>query len=67
MTTEKIVETIKQCGQSIIDNAESIAGDYKFQTYLDIGIKIPVIDEEMPSINISAEFLPESYIEAKKG
>lgn len=25
MTTREIVETIKQCGQSIIDNAESIA------------------------------------------
>ena len=63
MTTEKIVETIKQCGQSIIDNAENIAGDYKFQTYLDISIKIPATNDEIASISIDTEFLPEGYFE----
>ena len=29
---EKWIEAIKDCGQSLIDNAEKIAGDYKFQT-----------------------------------
>ena len=63
MTTEKIVETIKQCGQSIIDNAERIAGDYKYQTYLEISIKIPATNDEIPCISINTEFLPEGYIE----
>ena len=63
MTTEKIVETIKQCGQSIIHNAERIAGGYGFQTYLDISIKIPEANDEIPCISINTEFLPEGYIE----
>ncbi len=63
MTTREIVETIKQCGQSIIDNAESIAGDYKYQTYLEISIKIPATNDGIASINIDTDFLPEGCFE----
>ena len=33
---EELIEHIKACGQSIIDNAEKIVGDYKFDagTYI---------------------------------
>ena len=64
MTTEQIVESIKQCGQSIIDNAASIAGDYRCQKYLNIDITIPVTPEgELPELRVTTEFYPEKWIE----
>ena len=27
---EKIIQNIEDCGQSLIDNAETIVGDYKY-------------------------------------
>ena len=29
---EKLIQNIKDCGQSLIDNAEKIANDYKYNT-----------------------------------
>lgn len=39
-TQETWVEAIKCCGQSLIDNAEEIAGDYEFETGVDITISL---------------------------
>ena len=61
MTTQEIIKNIKNCGQSLIDNAESIAGDYKYQTDLDIRITIPVTGE-WPEIEVSTVFLPEKAV-----
>ena len=30
LTREDIIQNIKDCGQSLIDNAETMVGDYKF-------------------------------------
>ena len=60
MTTEQIVNNIKRCGQSLIDNAECIAGNYKYQTDLDIHITIPVYNG-FPEIEVSTMFIPEEF------
>ena len=38
MSNEKFVEYIRQCGKSIMDNAEKIANSFDYQTELDKGI-----------------------------
>lgn len=37
---EKWIQAIKDCGQSLIDNAEKIAGDYDFQTSVYISMDL---------------------------
>ena len=64
MTTEQIVKTVKNVGQSIIDNAESIAGDYRYQTDLDIQVSIPVTGGSA-RVDVSTSFVPEKEIEDK--
>lgn len=61
MTTQEIIKRVKECGQSLIDNAESIAGDYKLQTDLDIYISIPVTGN-LPEIAVTSRFMPEKSI-----
>lgn len=62
MTTAQIVEAVKGCGQSLIHNAESIAGDYKYQTELEVYITIPVTGGT-PEIRVESVFLPETNVE----
>ena len=62
MTTEEIIKRVKECGQSLIDNAESIAGDYRFQTDLDIYVSIPVTGD-LPQISVTSNFIPEKSTE----
>ena len=64
MTTEQIIKTIKNVGQSIIDNAESIAGDYRYQTELNIDISIPVTGT-VARVDVSTSFVPEKEMEDK--
>ena len=62
---EEIIQNIKDCGQSLIDNAEKIVGDYKFMT--DLTITCHVSEKgHMPYINVSTEFLPEKFIEREE-
>lgn len=62
---EEIIQNIKDCGQSLIDNAEKIVGDYKFMT--DLTITCCVNERgHAPYINVDAEFLPENFIERNK-
>lgn len=62
---EEIIQNIKYCGQSLIDNAEKIVGDYKFMT--DLTITCYVNEKgNAPYINVSTEFLPENLIERAK-
>ena len=59
---EELVEHIKACGQSIIDNAEKIVGNYKF----DVGtyIELHVGDcNRQPYISVTKDFIPEKFIE----
>lgn len=57
-TTEDLVRIIRICGESIVSNAESIAGDFKYQTACDINIRIP-FDTGLPEIDVSNSFLPD--------
>ena len=61
------VEWLKACGKSIIDNAETIAGGYLYQTG-DLDVTITINDTEVPVIRVQQELLPELMVEqAKKG
>lgn len=57
---DDIIQEIKDVGQSIIDNAESIAGDYKYMTEFDIVCRFRFGD--MPTINVDTTFIPEKYV-----
>lgn len=65
---EELIQNIKDCGQSLIDNAESIANDYEHYNYrTDLTITCYVNERDRsPYINISTEFIPENWIERYK-
>lgn len=56
----KFVQLIKDCGQSLIDNAETMV-DYKYLK--DIVITCYIIDDEVtPYIKVDTEYYPEDFI-----
>ena len=59
---ERIIQNIKDCGQSLIDNAENIVSGYKYARGFTITC---YVDEkgEAPYINIDTDFYPEKFIE----
>lgn len=60
---KEVIQNIKDCGQSLIDNAEKIVGDYKYQVH---GLTITCyVDEEdrFPTIEVNTKFLPEKLVE----
>lgn len=63
-TTEQLVDEVRACGQSIIDNAESIVGNYRYQTDIDITAYIHM--EESPTINVGTNFIPEGVVKVPK-
>ena len=61
-TREDLIQNIKDCGQSLIDNAEKIAADYK---YRNSGMTITCyVDEEgrAPFISVNTDFVPEGFV-----
>jgi hypothetical protein len=59
---EQTIQNIKDCGQSLIDNAEKIVNDYNFT----IGITITCcVDkkDEAPYISVDSSFYPEKFVE----
>ena len=64
MTKQEIqeawIQAIKDCGQSLIDNAEKIAGDYDLQT--SISISMLISPGETVEIDVSTTYLPKSSI-----
>ena len=62
---EEIIQNIKDCGQSLIDNAENIVGDYKYAKGFTITC---YVDErnEAPYISVDVSFIPEKFIEKFK-
>lgn len=66
LAQEKIVEQIRDCGQALIDNAEIIAGGYQYQVD-PLKIKILIEEEEIPQISVGQNFIPEAWIENKRG
>ena len=59
---EEVIQNIKDCGQSLIDNAENIVSDYKYATNFVITCYVSERDEA-PYISVDAEFYPEKTIE----
>lgn len=60
MTKEDLIKNIKYCGQSLIDNAETIAS-YKY--WSDISIHCyPADDGRAPRINIDTDIFPEGFV-----
>lgn len=62
-TREELLEQIKQCGQSIIDNAESILGNERYFTGVTISFDIFRNANLIPDIEIKRQFTPELQIE----
>lgn len=65
LTREEIIQNIRDCGQSLIDNAEKIATDYKFSKNLTITCWMDERDEA-PYISVDASFIPEKFVERYK-
>lgn len=63
-TEEDIIQNIKDCAQSLIDNAEKIANNYKYRCGLMITCYIDSA-EDTPYISVDTDFIPEGYIERK--
>lgn len=71
---EELLTQIKNCGQSIIDNAESILGDERYFMRVNVSFDILRLRAEIPILEIKREFTPEkefedelTYNELKKG
>ena len=65
MKREDFVQHIKDCGQSLIDNAENIYNNYKYPNGLTIICYITEYDgnRDIPKITIEQNFYPEKFIE----
>lgn len=59
---ETIIQNIKDCGQSLIDNAEKIVKDYKYRQGLVITCYVDEHDRA-PYISIQEELIPENIIQ----
>lgn len=60
MTKEELVQSIKDCGQSLIDNAEKIA-NYEYLADLTITC-YPMEYNRSPCINIDTNIVPEKFV-----
>ena len=59
---ETVIQNIKDCGQSLIDNAEKILNNYQYRQQ-GIVITCCVDDfERAPYISINQEFVPENTV-----
>ena len=59
---EEVIQNIKDCGQSLIDNAENIVSGYKYPR--DFTITCYVSDrDESAYISVDTEFTPEQLVE----
>ena len=59
---EEIIQNIKDCGQSLIDNAEEIAGSVHYQRGIVITCHVDERDEA-PYISVDMSFYPENMVE----
>ena len=64
-TREEIIQNIKDCGQSLIDNAENIVNECKYLSGLRITCYVDK-HENAPYINIDTDIVPEKFIERIK-
>ena len=62
---EEIIQNVKDCGQSLIDNAEKIVSDYKYAKDFTITCYVNERDAA-PYISVDADFYPEKFVERYK-
>lgn len=62
-TRQELIDQIKNCGQSIIDNAETILGDERYFLRVGVSFDILRIKAQVPTVKIEREFTPEKEIE----
>ena len=62
---EELIQNIKDCGQSLIDNAESIVGDYEYLGEVKITC-YPSVRDEGVHIEVSNIIYPENWVERHK-
>lgn len=62
----ELIDQIKHCGQSIIDNAESILGNERYFESITIIFDINRYKNCIPDIQIQRRFIPELEIENLK-
>lgn len=60
---DELIQQIKNCGQSIIDNAESILGDERYFIKVNVSFDILRFKVQTPNIEIKREFTPEKDFE----
>lgn len=60
---EFYIKRVKDAGESLIKNAESIVGDEKYLYDLQVIVDLGIIDKEIPNIEIRRQFYPEKTIE----
>ena len=65
MTQEEFVRRIRACGQSIVDHAKDIAGQYPFQTELTVSFHIDFGKNSVPEIEVKTRFLPERVVDKR--
>lgn len=58
---ETIIQNIKDCGQSLIDNAEKIVNAYQYREGLTITCYVDEY-ERAPYISVSVDFVPENTV-----
>jgi hypothetical protein len=61
-TREELIQNIKDCGQSLIDNAENIVADCRVLTGLSITCFVDKRDYA-PYISVNTDFIPEKFLE----
>ena len=62
---EKLIQNIKDCGRSLIDNAENIIGNYKYLGEVVITC-YPCDRDRAACIEVTNNFYPENYIERQE-
>lgn len=63
----KIANAIRAAGESLIKNADSIAGDEKYIIGVDIDFSIDCGFNEAPEISVTKRFYPEKLVENYEG
>ena len=58
----ELIQNIKDCGQSLIDNAEKIADNFKYTTDITITC-YPNVKDTYPHVVVEQEFVPEKIIQ----
>ena len=61
-TKEEIAQNIRDCAQSLMDNAENIAYSYEFLRNDIVITCYPSEENEAPYIKVSTSFVPDNFI-----